>query len=35
VANWPKQSPLGLLEFTVFGKPAESLPAAVEIPHFK
>jgi len=35
VANWPKQSPLGILEFTVFGKPAESLQAAVEIPHFK
>jgi hypothetical protein len=35
VANWPKQSPLGVLEFTVFGKPAESLPAAVPIPQFK
>ena len=32
VTNWPKQNPLGVLEFTVFGKPAESLPAAVPIP---
>ena len=30
--NWPKTSPLGIIEFTVFGKPAESLPEAVPIP---
>jgi hypothetical protein len=33
ITNWPRTSPLGILEFTVFGKPAESLPAAVAIPH--
>lgn len=32
LTGWPKTSPLGILEFTVFGKPAESLPAAVAIP---
>jgi xylan 1,4-beta-xylosidase len=32
MANWPKTTPLGIIEFTVFGKPAESLPAAVPIP---
>lgn len=32
LTNWPKTAPLGLLEFTVFGKPAGSLPAAVAIP---
>lgn len=32
IANWPKSAPLGILEFTVFGKPAGSLPAAVPIP---
>ena len=32
VTNWPKASPLGLLEFTVFGKAAGALPAAVAIP---
>jgi xylan 1,4-beta-xylosidase len=32
ITNWPRTSPLGLLEFTVFGKPAESLPAQVAIP---
>ena len=32
MTNWPKTTPLGILEFTVFGKPAESLPAAVPIP---
>ena len=31
VTNWPS-GPLGIIEFTVFGKPAESLPAAVPIP---
>jgi hypothetical protein len=30
--NWPRTTPLGIIEFTVFGKPAESLPAAVPIP---
>jgi hypothetical protein len=30
--NWPKTTPLGVIEFTVFGKPAESLPAAQPIP---
>jgi xylan 1,4-beta-xylosidase len=34
ITNWPKTSPLGIIEFTVFGKPAESLPAAVPIPKF-
>jgi xylan 1,4-beta-xylosidase len=29
MTNWPRSSPLGILEFTVFGKPAEALPAAV------
>ena len=32
MTNWPKKSPLGILEFTVFGKPAGFLPAAVPIP---
>jgi xylan 1,4-beta-xylosidase len=32
LTDWPKTSPLGVIEFTVFGKPAESLPAAVAIP---
>jgi xylan 1,4-beta-xylosidase len=30
--NWPRATPLGIIEFTVFGKPADSLPAAVPIP---
>jgi xylan 1,4-beta-xylosidase len=30
--NWPRTTPLGIIEFTIFGKPAESLPAAVAIP---
>jgi len=34
MTNWPKTAPLGIIEFTVFGKPAESLPAAVPIPKF-
>jgi len=33
--NWPRATPLGIIEFTVFGKPAESLPAAVPIPVFQ
>jgi xylan 1,4-beta-xylosidase len=30
--NWPRATPLGIIEFTVFGQPAESLPAAQPIP---
>ena len=30
--NWPRATPLGIIEFTVFGKAADSLPAAVPIP---
>jgi hypothetical protein len=30
--NWPRTTPLGIIEFTVFGKPAGSLPAAQPIP---
>ena len=30
--SWPKTTPLGIIEFTVFGKPAGFLPAAVPIP---
>ena len=30
--NWPRATPLGIIEFTVFGKPAGSLPAAQPIP---
>jgi hypothetical protein len=32
MVNWPRATPLGIIEFTVFGKPAESLPAAQAIP---
>ena len=32
MTNWPETSPLGILEFTVFGKAADSLPSAVPIP---
>jgi xylan 1,4-beta-xylosidase len=32
MVNWPRSTPLGIIEFTVFGKPAGSLPAAVPIP---
>ncbi|MBN1973661.1 MAG: family 43 glycosylhydrolase [Sedimentisphaerales bacterium] len=32
MTNWPRTSSLGIIEFTVFGKPAGSLPAAVPIP---
>jgi hypothetical protein len=32
MTDWPKTTPLGILELTVFGKPAGSLPAAVPIP---
>ena len=32
MTNWPAATPLGILEFTVFGKPAGYLPSAVPIP---
>jgi hypothetical protein len=32
MTNWPRATPLGIIEFTVFGNPAGSLPAAVAIP---
>lgn len=32
MTNWPQTTPLGIIEFTVFGKPAESLPADQPIP---
>ncbi len=32
MTNWPRATPLGILEFTVFGKPAGSVPAAQPIP---
>lgn len=32
MTNWPKAIPLGIIEFTIFGKPDGSLPAAVPIP---
>jgi len=32
MTNWPRTSSLGIIEFTVFGKPAGSLSAAVPIP---
>ncbi len=32
MTNWPRSSPLGIIEFTVFGQAAGSLPAAVPIP---
>ena len=32
MTNWPKTTPLGIIEFTVFGKPAGYLPAEVPIP---
>ena len=30
--NWPRTTPLGVIEFTVFGKPAGSLPATQPYP---
>lgn len=30
--NWPRATPLGVIEFTVFGKPSGSLPATQPIP---
>jgi xylan 1,4-beta-xylosidase len=32
LTNWPRETPLGILEFTVFGKPSGFLPAAQPIP---
>ncbi|HEX2921532.1 MAG TPA: family 43 glycosylhydrolase [Bacteroidales bacterium] len=32
ITDWPHSGPLGILEFTVFGKAAGSLPSAVPIP---
>jgi xylan 1,4-beta-xylosidase len=32
MVNWPRTTPLGIIELTVFGKPAGSLPAAQPIP---
>jgi hypothetical protein len=32
LTDWPRITPLGILEFTVFGKPSGYLPAAVPIP---
>jgi len=34
VTNWPRTTPLGVIELTAFGKPVESLPAAVPVPVF-
>jgi hypothetical protein len=30
--NWPTSIPLGIIEFTIFGQPADSLPAEQPIP---
>jgi xylan 1,4-beta-xylosidase len=32
MTNWPKTTPLGIIEFTIFGKPSGSLPAQEPIP---
>jgi hypothetical protein len=32
ITDWPRTNPLGVIEFTVFGKPAGSLPAEQPIP---
>jgi xylan 1,4-beta-xylosidase len=32
MTSWPKTSPLGIIEYTIFGKPAESLPSEQPIP---
>lgn len=31
MVNWPRATPLGVIEFTIFGKPSGSLPAAQPI----
>jgi hypothetical protein len=35
MTNWPRTTPLGIIEFTVFGKASGSLPAAEPIPETK
>ncbi|MBN1780353.1 family 43 glycosylhydrolase [bacterium] len=35
LTDWPRSAPLGIIEFTVFGKPAESLPSAQPIPEHR
>jgi hypothetical protein len=32
MTDWPRPTPLGIIEFTVFGRTTESLPAAQAIP---
>jgi len=32
LTDWPQERPAGIIEFTVFGKPADSLPAEQPIP---
>ncbi len=32
LTNWPRTNPLGIIEFTIFGKASGSLPAAQPIP---
>jgi hypothetical protein len=32
MTNWPRKTPLGIIEFTVFGKASGFLPAAQPIP---
>lgn len=34
VTDWPKNTPLGIIDFTVFGTPAGHLPAAVATPTY-
>ena len=34
VTDWPKESPLGIIDFTVFGYPDGYEPAAVATPVF-
>ena len=35
VTDWPKTEPLGVIEFTLFGNPTESLPAKEPIPEMQ
>jgi hypothetical protein len=35
ITNWQRNTPLGIIEFTVFGKPAEYLPAEQPIPDIR
>jgi hypothetical protein len=32
MTNWFRTTPLGIIEFTIFGQPADSLPAEQPIP---